>query len=146
MYEDFGEWHAKPPPAPNETLTVEDARSFWHALESRIDVPAQRWTSDYYQERMEHLYEVMRGRPSEGVTFGTKALTPKQAAEVVVLFSEFLDDHDIRLDVPLGHDGLRSSADGGYVWCEKCGAITDDDVEACRKRKCPIRAERKDGR
>lgn len=87
------------------------------------------------------LYEVMRGRKSEGVTFDEKALTPKQTAKVIILFSEFLDHHDIRLDVPNGRDQLASSTDGGYDWCEKCGAMDPDDVPDCRKRGCPLRKE-----
>ena len=91
---------------------------------------------------MEHLYEVMRGRKSEGVTFGEKALTTKQAAAVINIFSPYLDHDDRRLDVPNGYDYLASSYDGGYDWCEKCGAMRPEDADACRKRKCPIRAER----
>ena len=90
---------------------------------------------------MEVLYDVMRGNENEGITFGEKKLTPKQASAVVRLFSEFLDKHDRRLDVPNGHDYLASSYDGGYWWCEKCGAITYDDAESCGKRKCPYEIE-----
>ena len=58
------------------------------------------------------------------------------------IFSTFLDKDDRRLDVPKGYDYLASSYDGGYTWCEKCGAVLPEDADACRKRKCPIRAER----
>ena len=130
----------------SERLTPKDAARFWHGLQT-IDVPSSRWTSDYYRERMEHLYEVMRGRVSEGVTLNTKKpLTEKQAAAVVVLFSEFFTHgNQLRLDVPNGHDSLASSYDGGYDWCSSCGPISCDDVGErvanCRRRGCPIKKE-----
>ena len=141
LYDRLEEWSKKKPEGKTEKLTPKDAATFWHGLEE-IHVPVERWTRDYYQDRMEHLYEVMRGRANEGVTFDPKALTVKQAAAVICLFSEYLDAHDIRLDVPNGHDYLASSYDGGYVWCEKCGPVHPDEEECCRKRGCPLRAER----
>lgn len=135
LYEQLGEWSQKPP-AEFEVITPEDAQQFWYSLHD-ITVPPERWTREYYVARMESLYEVMRGRESEGVTFGEKPLTERQAAQVINLFSAFLDGNDCRLDVPKGHDYLASSYDGGYVWCEKCGAVTDDHMDSCRKRGCP---------
>lgn len=143
-YEDLARW-SENPVEDGEEITPEDAEKFWFGLEE-LRVPPQRWTEDYYRERMEVIYEVMRGRPTEGVTFDARKLNPKQAAAVICLFSEFLDTHDIRLDVPNGRDYLASSSDGGYEWCEKCGPVHPDDIgydgNGCRKRKCPIRAER----
>lgn len=139
LYHAFNEWNENPPKKA-ETITPKDAEKFWHGLQI-INVPPERWTGDYYRARMESLYEVMRGLEGEGVTFDEKALTPRQAAQVINLFSEYLDKEDLRLDVPLGHDYLASSSDGGYEWCEKCGAITYEDAVDCRKRKCPLRAE-----
>lgn len=141
LYANIQEWHKKPPTGGTEVITLEDAQTFWHGLEI-IHVPTERWTMTYYRDRMEHFYEVMRGRNSEGVSFDTKALTPKQAASVIILFAEFLDHQDIRLDVPNGHDSLRASYDGGYDWCTKCGPVAEEEVENCRKRNCPLRAER----
>lgn len=108
---------------------------------SMIRVKPERWTGDYYTERMQALYEVMRGRDCEGISFDAKKLTEKQAAAVVTLFSEFLDHDDRRLDVPKGHDYLASSYNGGYEWCEKCGAITYEDSLQCRRSTCPLLAE-----
>jgi hypothetical protein len=139
LYRSFGEW-SKTPVTDGEALTPDHAKTFWHAL-TMLDVPPERWTADYYRERMEHLYEVMRGRESEGVNFDGKALTPKQASAVICLFDQFLDPADLRLDVPNGRDYLASSSDGGYDWCEKCGPMVWEDVGDCTKRRCPLRAE-----
>lgn len=145
LYDAISNWQESPP-VDGETITPEDAVKFWHGLQI-IDVPSHRWTSDYYRSRMEALYEVMRGRESEGVTFDEKPLTPRQAAQVINLFSVFLDPDDLRLDVPKDCDYLASSADGGYVWCEKCkGAVTDDHARQCRKRGCPLRDDYGDDR
>lgn len=128
-----------PPP---ERLTPEQAKTFWRAL-NEISVPPSRWTRELYVDRMEHLYEVMRGREHEGVTFNAReSLSPKQAAAVVMLFAEYLDDNDMRLDVPNGHDYLASSYDGGYDWCEKCGPVHPDEGGQCRRKACPLRADR----
>lgn len=142
FYWQLEEWAKKKPTGATERLTKAGAQTFWHGLQE-IDVPAGRWTKDYYRDRMEHLYEVMRGRESEGVTFDVKALTPRQAEQVIILFS-FLDPGDIRLAVPKGKDRLASSDDGEYVWCEKCGAKDTEEADDCRKRGCPILAERRD--
>lgn len=139
LYRLFGEW-SKSPAADGEQLTPENAKTFWHAL-TTFDVPPERWTADYYRERMEHLYRVMRGRDSEGVTFDAKALNIKQAAAVITLFDQYLDPADLRLDVPNGRDYLASSSDGGYDWCEKCGPMVWEDVGGCTKRKCPLKAD-----
>ena len=145
LYRYFGEWAEKPFKAGKgkraETISIKDAEKFWHAL-TELTVGPSRWTPDYYIAQMEHLYEVMRGRESQGVTFEATALTTKQAAAVINIFSPFLDSDDRRLDVPNGCDYLASSYDGGYDWCEKCGAVLPEDADRCTKRKCPIRAER----
>jgi hypothetical protein len=40
---------------------------------------------------MEHAYEVMRGRESAGETLSYgDALTPRQAAAIIILFSQWL--------------------------------------------------------
>lgn len=142
LYEDFDKWFKFPVPD-GELLSPEDAQKFWYALQV-IDVPPHRWTADYYRKRMEILYEVMRGHESEGIIFDEKPLSPKQAGAVIHLFEQYLDPGDIRLSVPKGHDSLFSSDE--YIWCDKCGAIAEDDVESevrnCRKRGgCPLREQ-----
>ncbi len=144
FYGRLGEW-SKSPVKDGEKLTPEIAAKFWHGLQM-VQVPPERWTGEYYRGRMDYLYEVMRGRESEGATFDAKPLTREQADSVISLFSEYLDTHDMRLAVPVGYDCLRASYDGGYSWCEKCGAIAEEDVEDkidnCRKRGgCPIRRD-----
>lgn len=146
LYQRFEEY-SKTPAADGETITIEDAASFWYGL-SIIDVPAHRWTGDYYRERMEAIYEAMRGREGEGNVFDSKPLKPRQAADVINLFSQFLDHDDLRLDVPKDCDHLASLDDGGYEWCEKCGAVTYEHAELCRKRGCPLKelfTEEKEG-
>jgi hypothetical protein len=146
LYQRFGEY-SKTPAVDGETITIEDAATFWHGLKI-IDVPAHKWTGDYYKARMDALYEAMRGRESEGIIFDSKPLTPRQAADVINLFSQFLDHDDLRLDVPKDCDHLASLDDGGYEWCEKCGAVTYEYAELCRKRGCPLKelfTEEKEG-
>jgi hypothetical protein len=84
MYERFEEW-AKTPFVPtahvkeSEELTPEDAREFWHGFET-ITLDSKFWNRDYYRARMESLYEVMRGRDSEGVSWG---VTPFEALDEI---------------------------------------------------------------
>ena len=66
LYYLTAEWAQEPAIGETETLTPEDAETFWHALE-QLSVTPDRWTGEYYRDRMEHLYEVMRGRDNEGV-------------------------------------------------------------------------------
>jgi hypothetical protein len=140
-YQDFDEWSKNRPSKSREAITINDAKKFWHAFEM-LDVPVDRWNMDYYRDRMDHLYEVMRGRENQGVDFGEKDLTPRQAAQVINLFSTYLDHWDLRLDVPKDNDYLASSYDGGYSWCDKCFCPIAEDDLSCKKRGCPIMPER----
>ena len=126
-YEDLGRWMHETPTGDVETITLDQAAEVWRGFETFFDVPVQRWTRDYYQERAEHLYQVMRGQEDEGVQFGAPPLTIEQARAVTILMSQFLDTHDIRLDVPRGWDSLANRYDGEYDWCEHCGAVAEDD-------------------
>lgn len=138
LYEQFATW-AENPVDGGETITPADAQTFWHAL-MLLTVRPERWTADYYRDRMEHFYEVMRGRPQEGVTFPGPKLSERQAAAVIWLF-DFLDPSDLRLDVPKGCDYLASSYDGEYDWCTRCGAVEPSYANNCRKRGCPVQAD-----
>ncbi len=137
LYHLFAEGHKGPG---GEKLTPAEARTFWHALE-RLSVPPERWTADYYRDRMEHLFRVMladKDEEDEGVSLDAPALTVEQAEAVVNLFGEYLDNHDLRLAVPWGHDRLMDSDE--YVWCEHCcRAIYEDDLSYNRDdiAKCP---------
>jgi hypothetical protein len=127
-----------------ETITVEQAAEFWPVLSLSIDVPFWRWTAEHYHDRMEHAYEVMRGRSSEGVHFDEEPLTIRQANAAIRIFSQWMDEHDVRLEVPNGHDMLKRSDTGGYDWCEHCGAIDEyevrSEVSGCERGKdCPLR-------
>lgn len=124
-----------------EEITPRQFARFLHALEL-LDVPPERWTRHYYRARMEAAYEVMRGRPAEGMVWDLKKpLTPEQAGAVIVLFSQWLDAHDLRLDVPWRCDKLASSYDGEYLWCVQCGAIASEDIICGREDedadRCP---------
>jgi hypothetical protein len=80
----FAKW-AQAPAEGAEVITPDDAKTFWHAL-ACLEVDPDRWTRDYYRNRMEHLYEVMRGRDNEGVSLDeVKPLTQAQAAAVIGL-------------------------------------------------------------
>ncbi len=137
LYYKFEECWEKPT-IDGEVITPEEASTFWHGLVI-IEVPSHKWTDDYYRARMEALYEVMRGREHEGMTFDSEPLNPEQAASVINLFAQWLDHGELDLDVPKGCDHLASSSDGGYIWCEKCGAVTDDHVSNCSERGCPAK-------
>lgn len=143
LYYRFDAWFATPV-RDGESLTPKEAEQFWHAL-TIIEVPPSQWTEDYYEQRMKGLYEVMRGRESEGVTFDAKILSPKQAGAIIWLFAQYLDPGDIRLEVPKGRDFLYPSSE--YVWCDKCGPVAHDDVDNeirnCKRRGCPLRKENK---
>lgn len=134
LYANIERW-AEAPVADGEEITPEAAAGFWHALQL-LTVRPERWTADYYRNRMEHLYEVMRGQPSEGVFFDEEPLTPRQAGAVIRIF-EFLDKDDLRLDVPKDCDRLASSYDGEYEWCERCGAVEND--YPCDQKGCPVK-------
>jgi len=127
------------PATDGEVITSEQLSEYWHGLQE-IDVPVERWSRDYYVALMEEMYEALRGR-GETFSLDTKPLTERQAADVIVLFAQWLDTYDCRPDVPKGHDRIECLDDGGYYWCEKCGAVTEEDAAACSKRKCPIKAE-----
>jgi hypothetical protein len=139
FYYKLTEWSEKPVKS-REWLTIKDFEKILPALQL-ITVSPERWTSDYYRSRMNVMYEVMRGREEDGISFDEKPLTVKQAAQVINLFSEFLDVGDLRLDVPKGEDTLMSLSEGEYEWCEKCGAVTYEHAQACRKSGCPIEKE-----
>lgn len=135
LYAKVEEWATTPTPD-GEVITPEQSEKFWYGLRM-IEVPPPRWTEAYYTARMESMYSVLRGVESEGVSFDAPKLTEKQAAAVINMFSPYLDAHDARLDVPRGRDYLTAE----YEWCEKCGAVTFEDGQACTRRKCPIEKE-----
>lgn len=118
-----------------EELTPEMAKDFWLGLE-QLDVPTGRWSKEYYQSRMEAIYECLRGRESEGMAFDSEALSPRQAADVIVMFSQWLDRGDIRLDLKKGEDQLSSSYWGEYEWCSGCGAVDASQITWDEEADC----------
>lgn len=139
VYGRFEHW-AENPPDNGEELTPEQASRFWHALQM-IDVPPRKWTKDYFIGRMKHLFDVMTGNESEGVTFDSDMpLTREQAGAVITLLGDYLDRWDTRLTVPKGRKFLVESDE--YTWCGKCGcAWYEDDWAVCDKQGCEIKAE-----
>lgn len=158
----LSEWHECPPKGDTETLTPEDAATFWHGLR-QIDVPMERWDRHYYRRMMGQVYEILRGRQVTGVHWTHKPLTPDQAGGVLWLIEQHLglDVDDQRLEVPrawrvvngrtklvqLDEVQPSGSYDGdGYQWCERCGAVADDgygETGCPRSRsKCPIKRDR----
>ena len=75
------------------------------------------------------------------MSFDEKPLAPKQAGNVIRLFEQYLDPDDLRLDVPVGHDALYSSSDGGYDWCSTHGPIHGDDLPAHSRKRCELGKE-----
>ena len=129
LYEDFSRWAETPTPG-GEVITPKVAKDFWHGLRM-IDVPPERWTADYYKARMDAIYSAMRYNLStDGMTFDADVLTTEQAVAVIRLFDQYLDSHDMRLEVPMGRDELYGSDD--YNYCEGCGGIIHaDDYRWC---------------
>lgn len=118
-----------------EELTPEKAQEFWLGL-SQLEVPVARWSNDFYRARMEAIYECLRGRESEGMLIDCEPLSPKQADEVINLFSQWLDRGDIRLAVKKDCDYLSSSYDGEYEWCAGCGAVDADEIDFDDEANC----------
>lgn len=151
LYKSLDEW-AKTPPAEAEDLTPEQAVEWWHALHTP-EPPLARWSRDYYVAKMEDVYKTLRGRDNGDFwKYDGPPLTPEQASGVIGVFEQWLDNHDMRLEVPHDCDGLRSSYDGGYTWCETCGAVAEEyrpEAEAgncgrASKRKCNLYQEAKE--
>lgn len=127
FYEECSEAKAKPTKHRTEGITPYMAQNLFIGLR-QLTVPAEKWTYEYYQSRMEAIYDTLRGRSQEGMTFDSPPLSIEQARDVICLFAQYLDSHDIRLEVCKGHDSLTNSYSEGYFWCSKCGAVDYDDL------------------
>lgn len=125
LYDDLAEW-SENPPKEYEELTPEFAKSIWYGF-SMLDLDYDRWIEDVYVDEMEMLFEVMQGSERHGISFGEEALTAKQSAAVISLFSFYFDKDDVRLTLPNDHDYLVTSDD--YHWCPSHGAWHWQDVE-----------------
>lgn len=163
FWQDLQKWAATPPGGNTEILTLEGASTFWHGL-VRISVPVERWSREYYFERMKSMYKIMRGEPVEGIAWGGSPLSIKQASGVLWLVEQWLgvDPGDQRLEAPrewrwcaktqkhklvqLDLVERSGSYDGdGYEWCEHCGPVTQDNGDTgCPRsaKRCPIKRSR----
>lgn len=164
FYEQLGKWSEEPPAVGShrglygakveavEELRPEDSAQYWGGL-AKLEWPREHWTKDHFTEHMEHLYEVLAGRESRGVTIDCKPLEADQISALIVLFEAELDqwNYDRRFAVPLdeeleSYDRIACSDEGGYDWCSHCGPINSDDFrkrcEICPRRgtgECELR-------
>lgn len=136
----LSEWTARRPDGKTEVITVEQSKDFMPGLR-RLDIPFERWTEDHFEKKLTSFYEIVRGRNTDGVSFGAEPLNEDQAAQVVLLLHEYIIGHGRfpkEYDVPRGHDYLTNSED--TVWCEQKGwCVHQDDVgecEGCDVEKC----------
>ena len=129
-------WGSKPEGP--ELLTPEMAAEFWHAL-SFIRVPPRRWTEDYYEDQMTRVFDVMVKGEQDGVYFDADPISPRQAGQVIYLFSEFLDTHRLDLVVPHDYDYLTRSEE--LQWCSmhERHLYSDDgcaEHPTCKETEC----------
>lgn len=136
FYFDLQNW-AENPESDYEELTPEIAETFWYGLQT-LRLPFHRWSRDYYVSEMKHLFDVMTNGHSKEVTWDTKKLTLKQAASVIHLFADYLDYHDVRLELPYKQSFLVTG--DKYYWCPTHGAIFNEDVveKSNGKIYCPV--------
>lgn len=118
---------ATAPTKKTERLSPKKASQFWLGL-GLLELPVEKWSAEYYRSMMEAVYECLRGRESEGMVPDCEPMTPKQAEQVISLFSQWLDHSDIRLAVKKNDDCLSSSNNGEYEWCAGCGAVDEYEI------------------
>ncbi len=125
-----------------EKITVAQSVEFWGGLQT-LDLPRELWDREHYTDHMEHLHELLTTGSSRGVLLDCKPFNAKQAGALIMLFEDAIDQwgFDARFSVPLDahlkpYECIKSSYDGGYDWCSKCGPIHTDDFHA-RCRACP---------
>lgn len=143
LYEDLCKWHKKEwKDDEAEVITVEESVEFWGGLQI-LELPRDLWDREHFTDHMEHLHELLTKGESRGVSLDCKPFKPKQAAALLILFEEEIDQwgFDARFAIPLDerlqpYDCIASSYDGGYDWCSKCGPIHTEDFHA-RCRICP---------
>jgi hypothetical protein len=123
LYINMNLW-SKTSPKESEDMTPEFMKSIWYGL-SMLRLPICRWSGDFYKEEMQRIFDVMRGEFDIGIDWGETPLTPKQAMGVIHLFEVYLDENDVRLELPDGWTDRLLDADE-YEWCDKCGAIPID--------------------
>lgn len=100
-------------------------------LFTEVTVPHSRWTPQYYVEEMNLKFDELQ----------EKGLTKEQAFECILTFEEYLDKHDVRIELPKGDDTLYAGDD--CVFCEKEGEYrhqNDSDLQYdcwhCKEKEC----------
>jgi hypothetical protein len=155
LYRDLSEWQKRKwKRGEAEHITVDQSVEFWGGLQI-LELPRELWDREHYTDHMEHLHELITTGSSRGVSLDCKPFNAKQAGALIMLFEDEIDQwgFDARFSIPLDarlkpYDEIRSSYDGGYYWCSKCGPIHSDDFhERCRvcphakKGKCELKNE-----
>lgn len=143
LYKDFVDWQKRKwKKGASEIITVAQSVEFWGGL-VMLDLPRDLWNREHYTDHMEHLHALLTTGSSRGVELDCKPFNAKQAGALIGLFEEEIDQwgFDARFEIPLDahlkpYDCIKSSYDGGYDWCSKCGPINSDDFHA-RCRVCP---------
>lgn len=143
LYHDLTRWHDREwNPGESETITVEQSRDFWGGLRI-LEFPRELWDREFYTYHMEHLHALLTTGESKGVVLDCEPFDATAAEALIHLFDAELDQwgFDARFAIPLDadlrpYDFIRSSYDGGYERCARCGPINDSDVLQ-RCHKCP---------
>ena len=140
VYEYFGEVSQNEPAGDTEIITPEMAQEFWPALRM-IYVPLGRWTAGHYVRKIDELFAVMTTGEHRGVSFDAPVLTPKQTHRVVRLFSNWMDKHGVRMELPRGRDYLVPSDE--CQWCVVHGdaVLYEDGCEFCDGCEAGIKEE-----
>ena len=144
LYDSFQKWVAEKPGGETEIITVKQSRDFFPGLK-QLSVPYEKWSEDYFEEKLENLYEIIRGRDQEGVSFDAEPLSEEQAGKVILLLHEYIVGHkrfSKNYDVPHGCDYLADSED--TAWCEQMGwCVHPDDIGGCDgcDEKCDLYQE-----
>lgn len=132
LYDDLEKWADKKPDGKTEIITPKQAKGFMPGLK-QLSVPYEKWSEDYFENKLENFYDIVRGRDREGVSFDAEPLSEGQAGKVILLLHEYIVGHGRFLknyDVPHGCDYLADSGDN--AWCEQMGwCVHPDDIGGC---------------
>jgi|GEM_PF-4134815 len=132
LYESLATW-SNEPPVPGVLVTVQESEYIVKQL-SMMYVSPENWTDGYYEVMMREVFDLMTtGTNRNKDLFHAELLTPKQAAEVIGVFSEWLGTKGVELVIPYGGHELLNAKDCCH-WCERCEQyIHDTDIKVVSK-------------